>query len=191
MFLLLPLAAMMSGDVTPSPIVVPQAGIAAPSCPGPNTQFAVNGAPPLWLAASGAGAKSPTLSVEAGLADPAAPLELWRAADGLFYVDGAINGQPVRFVVDTGASMVVLTASDARRAGVARTDGGPTVEAQTVSGKSTMAHVTLASMQVGSTGNAAVPAAVAADGLGVSLLGQSWLAQLASVTIEGDRMILR
>jgi len=32
---------------------------------------------------------------------------------------------------------------------------------------------------------------VVRDGLGVSLLGQNWLSQLASLTISGDRMILR
>ena len=191
MFLLLPLATMVSVEALPSPNVVPQVASASTICPGPTVPFATSAAPALWLAASGSGAKSRTAVVEADLADTSAPLELWRAPDGLFYVDGAINGQPVRFVVDTGASMVVLTESDARRAGVVRTANGPMLEAQTVSGKSRMAHVTLASMQIGSTGNAAVPAAVAPDGLGVSLLGQSWLSQLASVTIEGDRMTLR
>ena len=191
MFLLLPLATMMSGEAVLPPVVVPQVAGAATICPGPNVPFATSAAPALWLASSGASATPRRAVVEADLADAAAPLELWRAPDGLFYVDGAINGQPVRFVVDTGASMVVLTESDARRAGVVRTANGPMLEAQTVSGKSSMAHVTLASMQIGSTGNAAVPAAVAPDGLGVSLLGQSWLAQLASVTIEGDRMTLR
>jgi aspartyl protease family protein len=191
MFLLLPLAAIITGDMGPAPVVIPQTAATVTTCPGPSMPSFASNAPPLWLAASGSGSKSPGAAVRSDQADLTGPLELWRAPDGLFYVDGAINGQPVRFVVDTGASMVVLTESDAQRAGVVRNSDGPTVEAQTVSGKSTMAHVTLASMQIGSTGNAAVPAAVAPDGLGVSLLGQSWLSQLASVTIEGDRMILR
>ncbi len=145
-------------------------------------------APPLWLAAQIGSVSSAQTSVAA---QERTPLELWRAADGLFYVDGDINGHRVRFVVDTGASMVILTANDARRAGVLADRNARPLETQTATGKSAMTPVTLASMQVGSTGVAAAPAAIAPEGLSVSLLGQSWLSHLASVTIEGNRMTLR
>lgn len=185
MFFLLPTALIAIPDV-PSAPVRPVATTPSASCapPAPRIQ-----APGLWIAAT-----SPTDGHATGASpriDPSAPLDLWRAADGLFYVEGAINGAPVRFVVDTGASMIVLTASDARRAQVAIDQGAPNVEAQTAGGKRVLTRVTLASMQVGPTGVRTAPAVVADDALGVSLLGQSWLAQLASVTIEGDRMRLR
>jgi aspartyl protease family protein len=117
-----------------------------------------------------------------------APHSLWRSDDGLFYVDAEINGASVHFLVDTGASMIVLTADDARRVGAAPTDYS--LSADTAAGKSKMAKVTLANMRVGATSAEAVPAAVAQQELGVSLLGQNWLSHLASVTIEGDRMTL-
>lgn len=117
--------------------------------------------------------------------------EIWRADDGLFYVDGSVNGHPVRFLIDTGASMIVLTAEDAARAGLATDRSAPLLDAETAGGRSVMAKVTLDSMAVGATQATAVPAAVAASGLRVSLLGQNWLSHLASVTIEGDRMLLR
>ena len=117
--------------------------------------------------------------------------ELWRAEDGLFYVDASVNGQTIRFLVDTGASMIVLTAEDAERAGVSPDRASFTRVAETAGGKSRMAGVTLAHMRVGETSASAVPAVVAGEGLGVSLLGQNWLSHLASVTIEGDRMVLR
>ncbi len=41
-----------------------------------------------------------------------------RAQDGHFYATAAVNGQPVRFMVDTGASDLVLTEADARAAGI-------------------------------------------------------------------------
>ncbi|MEP2717499.1 TIGR02281 family clan AA aspartic protease, partial [Pseudophaeobacter sp.] len=41
-----------------------------------------------------------------------------RSADGHYYLTLAVNGAPVDFLVDTGASEVVLTAEDARRAGI-------------------------------------------------------------------------
>lgn len=118
-------------------------------------------------------------------------LELWREADGLFYVTASINGQPVRFLVDTGASMIVLTAEDARRIGAAVQPGASQIRTETANGDRSMSRIMLASMQVGATNAAAVPAAVAGDGLRVSLLGQNWLSHIRSVTIDGDRMVLQ
>lgn len=127
----------------------------------------------------------------AGL-DPVAPVhEIWRSDDGLFYVDGSVNGRPVRFLIDTGASMIVLTAEDAQRAGLTTDRSAAVLDAETAGGRSMMAKVTLDSMAIGATRASAVPAAIATSGLRVSLLGQNWLSHLASVTIEGDRMLLR
>lgn len=117
--------------------------------------------------------------------------DLWRASDGLFYINAVINGETVRLLVDTGASMIVLTPEDAQRVGAMPTPSAYTVDADTAGGGSKMARVTLAQMTVGRTAASAVPAVVASDRLGVSLLGQNWLSRIGSVTIEGDRMTLR
>ena len=55
-----------------------------------------------------------------GYAVSTAPHEITTTAsdDGHFYVMGQVNGAPVRFVIDTGASGVVLSPDDARRAGI-------------------------------------------------------------------------
>ena len=45
-------------------------------------------------------------------------LQLQRHRDGHFYVDGSINGQPVRFMVDTGATSISVTDALAQRAGL-------------------------------------------------------------------------
>jgi aspartyl protease family protein len=116
---------------------------------------------------------------------------LWRADDGLFYVDARINGAMVKLIVDTGASMTVLSPDDARRAGVDPSAAAFSDTAQTAAGSSPMARVTLASMQVGETSASSVSAVVASQQLAFSLLGQNWLSRLGSVTIEGDRMTLR
>src|SRR5438128_1340017 len=47
-----------------------------------------------------------------------APRELRRAPDGHFYADAQINGTTIHFLVDTGASVVVLSREDAQRAGL-------------------------------------------------------------------------
>lgn len=153
-------------------------------------------APALWIVPrsrpEAAGAPAPGFTrPQLSMAEPSRQLELWREADGLFYVTANINGQPVRFLVDTGASMIVLTAEDARRTGAAAQPGASEIRTETANGDRSMSRVTLASMQVGATSAAAVPAAVARDGLKVSLLGQNWLSHIRSVTIDGDRMVLQ
>jgi aspartyl protease family protein len=148
-------------------------GVAALVAAG-NSGVTDRGAPRLWIKASAS----------------ASPGELWRAADGLFYVNAEVNGAAVRFLVDTGASTIVLTPADAARAGVlaaARFDH----QGETAGGAAAFARVTLEHVRVATTDGRRVPAAVAREGLGVSLLGQSWLSSLGSVTIEGDRMLLR
>lgn len=117
--------------------------------------------------------------------------ELHRAPDGLFYLDARVNGVPVRFLVDTGATTVVLTDADARRAGVAADIARSSERAETAGGATAMARVRLASLEAGPARRFDVEACVTGPGLSVSLLGQSWLAQFDSVTITRDRMVLR
>jgi len=45
-------------------------------------------------------------------------VELTRSRDGHFFIDGQIEAQPVRFLIDTGASAVSVSESLARRAGL-------------------------------------------------------------------------
>lgn len=117
--------------------------------------------------------------------------EIRRAADGLFYVNAQVNGAPVRFLVDTGASTIVLTKDDAARAGVLPDIHAFSESADTAGGKTAMARTKLAHLAAGTTERHDVDAVVASEGLGVSLLGQSWLSQLESLQITGDRLVMR
>ena len=70
-------------------------------------------------APAAAGAKVVT-TVPTADAPPPVPVEtkLARAPNGHFYAEGNVNGQPVRLVVDTGATTVALSMADAQRIGV-------------------------------------------------------------------------
>src|SRR5437588_3233657 len=58
-------------------------------------------------------------AAEVSVLRPSANTLVYRAgSDGHFVVPGTANGAPVRFLVDTGATLVVLTPSDARAAGI-------------------------------------------------------------------------
>ncbi|WP_445192449.1 retropepsin-like aspartic protease family protein [Sphingomonas sp. Tas61C01] len=112
-----------------------------------------------------------------------------KEADGLFYVIAHVNGTPIRFVVDTGANVVVLTGSDARRAGVTSGVGSERIE--TAAGGSTMRWAMLDRVDLAGKRLTATRAAVVEDGLKISLLGQNALSQMKSVTLVGERLELR
>ena len=114
-----------------------------------------------------------------------------RASDGLFYVTGAVNGISVRFLIDTGASATVLTREDAIRAGLLSGKTEFRALADTANGSAAVAWVSIAELRVDGIETQDVSAAVASGDLSVSLLGQDWLSRLDSVTIAGDRMVLR
>ena len=57
-----------------------------------------------------------------------------RKSDGHFYADAMVNGQLVRFLVDTGATGVALTAKDARHVGIFFSPGEFTVVGKGASG---------------------------------------------------------
>jgi aspartyl protease family protein len=118
----------------------------------------------------------------------AAPRELQRGPDGHFYADAQVNGTTVRFMVDTGASVVVLTPEDAQRAGIQLPSERST--AMGVGGPVETIPVTLDRIAVGGIEARGVQAAVVEE-LPVSLLGQSYLQRVSSVEIRGDRMVLR
>ena len=164
------------------------------------------GASALYLS-SKLGTVTPPVEAAAPIAEPETPMpaqtapepigngfassRIERSPDGHFYVDAQVNHASIRFLVDTGASMVVLTGEDARRAGVFVNPGDFTGMAQTANGEVKLAPVTLGRVRIGTLEARNVEAAVNGGPMNVSLLGQSYLKQLRSFSVEGDRLILR
>lgn len=116
------------------------------------------------------------------------PRNYSRSADGHFYVEAQVNGTRVRFIVDTGASVVALTLADARRAGIALPDERAT--ATGAGGEVEIRPVVIDRIALGTLEARGVRGAIA-EQLPVSLLGQSFLAQAGSVEIRGDVMVVR
>ena len=110
-------------------------------------------------------------------------------SQGHVVVDAAVNGNPVRFLVDTGATMVVLTLQDAEAAGISRNDLVFSMRTQTANGVARAAPVTLRDVRLGQLEINDVKAAVA-ENLGISLLGQSFLTRLDSYEMHDGTLTL-
>lgn len=113
---------------------------------------------------------------------PANTLVFAADAKGHFFVDAAVNGAPVRFLVDTGASMVALTPADARAAGFVA-GSGDMLTIGTAHGVATAAQTRLRSLRLDQLELNDVPAVVMDESLPVSLLGTSFLSRLESYRI--------
>jgi aspartyl protease family protein len=116
--------------------------------------------------------------------------KLDRMPNGHFYADAAVNGQPVRVVVDTGASTVALSVADAQRIGVPFSANQFAVIGTGASGPVRGQEVILDSVTVDGKEVHGVRAAVL-EGLDVSLLGQTYLSRITAVQMSGDTMTLR
>jgi aspartyl protease family protein len=113
---------------------------------------------------------------------------LKRAADGHFYVDGDIRGVQVKFLVDTGASMVALTADDARSLGLFWSPDELRMIGRGANGDIQGKPVTIESLQIGGFKVDNIPAVIIPEGLDVSLLGQAFLSKIGNVNINKDQM---
>lgn len=112
------------------------------------------------------------------------------AADprGHFFTEGAVNGSPVRFLVDTGATAVALPASEARRLGVDYRKGRPGFT-NTAGGVVQTFRVRFDRVQLGDIELSGVDGVVIERGLDIALLGMSFLNRL-EMKREGQTMTL-
>jgi len=180
-FLLAGLIFMPRGEEAAAPVAPPPAPVAAPALP-PAVSYAATSAP--VASAPVAGPSSVPMNASHG------EIVIARSPDGHFYTDALVNGSTVRFMIDTGATSIALMRSDADRIGLGAPDEAFTATAMGAGGAIAVRPITLDRVAVGSLEATGVDGAVVRQGLGVSLLGQSWLSRLRSVKIEGDRMTL-
>ena len=112
-----------------------------------------------------------------------------RGSDGHFRVAGSVNGQPVRFMVDTGASLIAVTDALAQQAGL---EGGQVTQFRTANGVRPGRVVAAPSVAVGGfvVSGLRVGTGYTGETVGDALLGQNFL-QHFEVQIQRDRMVLR
>ncbi|WP_267388596.1 TIGR02281 family clan AA aspartic protease [Sphingomonas sp. GC_Shp_3] len=125
---------------------------------------------------------------------PAAPAEatpvptvIDRAPSGHFLTVANVNDEPIRFVVDTGADTVALTQADARRAHIAFDPAHFEVIGRGASGPVRGQAVRIAGIDLDGKRASDISGVVLAES-DVSLLGQSYLRHMSTVSISGDTM---
>lgn len=112
------------------------------------------------------------------------------APDGHYYLNAEVNGVALRFMVDTGASQIVLTRADAARVGIDTENLAYVGQATSANGLVATAPVVLQSLALGPVADADVPAVVNRGELDQSLLGMSWLTRFSRVEFQPGRLIL-
>jgi aspartyl protease family protein len=117
-------------------------------------------------------------------------IALRRAGDGHFYAWVRINGSEIRFMVDTGASNLVLSQQDARRVGLAMDSLNYILPTSTANGTVYGAGVVLDRVELGGFVDADMRAVVNGGRMNISLLGLDYLDRFRSFSVEGDRLLL-
>ncbi len=121
----------------------------------------------------------------------AATVSVVRSADGHFSLSADVEGTLVDFLVDSGASTVVLTLRDARRAGYRAEDLRFSVPISTANGQTVAAPIRIGEIAVGDIRATNVRGLVARPGsLSQSLLGMTFLDRLSRWEVSGDRLVL-
>jgi aspartyl protease family protein len=111
--------------------------------------------------------------------------------DGHFLIEGKVDDTSVVFIADTGATTVLLSYEDARRAGIDVDGLRFTSPVLTANGQAMAAPYRIGEITLGNIRRNNVAAMISQPGTaGMSLLGMSFLGDLSSFEVRGNQLIL-
>ena len=128
-------------------------------------------------------------AIGAAPADGSGMIVMTADNQGHFYATGSVNGAAVRFLVDTGATMVSLGANDARRIGLDFNRGQKSMT-QTANGQTMVSKVKLDTVRIGDVTLHNVDALIHQTEMPMALLGMSFLNRM-EMQRDGSTMTLR
>jgi aspartyl protease family protein len=112
------------------------------------------------------------------------------APDGHYWLRATVNGAPVNFLVDTGATLTAVSAETAERVGLEPRGAGIPVRMQTANGSVAAQLTTIDELKFGNVAARGIDAIIA-PGLGpTNVIGMNVLSRLASVQFADGTMIL-
>lgn len=112
-------------------------------------------------------------------------------AAGQFIADIRINGLFLKGLVDTGATIIALPGSEARKLGLNPPQDAYTVPIRTANGTVKAARAMLKEVRVGPVAVTNVEAVIIPSGLDTILIGMSFLKRLSSFEMQGRSLVLR
>jgi aspartyl protease family protein len=137
-----------------------------------------------------AAATDAAIVLDTAVATPGNRVELRAGRDGHFRTTALVNGAPVDFLVDSGATTVLLRPEDARRAGLHPSGLRMSQRVLTANGPIGAAPVELRELRLGPLALRRVAALVPEVDPGISLLGMNVLRELRGFEMADDRLVL-
>ncbi len=116
---------------------------------------------------------------------------LRKEGDGHFWATAYVNGEPVKFLVDTGASLVALSLRDARKIGLDTDKLEQNAEVRTAAGRVKAAITTINRIEIDGVTVKNVQAVIIDKGLEHSLLGMSFLNRLDGWDVTPTAIVIR
>ncbi len=117
-------------------------------------------------------------------------LEIKQALDGHFWVEGRLNGEPVRFLVDSGATTTSISLDTARRAGIEPSGRIPAI-VRTANGTIAVQRGRAERLSVGHIVREDLAVHIS-EGFGeTNVLGMNFLSSLSGWGVERNRLILK
>jgi len=117
-------------------------------------------------------------------------IKIRKSLDGHFYIDARVNNAIIHFLLDTGATEVLLSKSDAIKAGIDLDKLNFSIQSYTASGTTMIARANV-SIEIGGFVVDDFYVYVNSSESDSSLLGMSLLRMMESVSFEGDELILK
>ncbi len=127
---------------------------------------------------------------EAGQETKGGELRIRRDEDGHFWVNGEVNGRPVRFLVDSGATVTTLSRGTAERTGV-EPRGGFGVMVETANGTTMVDRGRADTLKVGPIERRDVAVHISSSLGDTNLIGMNFLSTLSAWSVEGSTLVLR
>jgi aspartyl protease family protein len=136
-------------------------------------------------------AASPLPAPPAATAPGGRRLAIEADRDGHFRVELRFNGRKVDGLIDTGATLVAMNETTARRSGIAITRSDFTHEVNTANGTTRAAIVRIDTLEIGRIRVGGIDALVLEDkALGTTLIGMNVLKKLARFEVKDDVLLL-
>ncbi|APL94148.1 TIGR02281 family clan AA aspartic protease [Sphingobium indicum] len=112
------------------------------------------------------------------------------APDGHYWVEGMVNGNPTRFLIDSGASVTALSVNAARTSGLNFDLNAPGLSMMTANGKIDVKRSTIATLVVGPIRASDLDIVVSPAFGEVNVIGMNMLSRLKSWSVQNGEMVL-